>query len=177
MNWDRATDIMVYTAIATIGIFAVMGIYQWITRKSLKKVDKTLWFLLVPLVLLVITYFLFDHVFIWNTRPNGSGEPSFPSTHTMITATAFFCAAIALPRYVKQKSLLIFLDLVMLSFVILVPVGRVLANKHWVSDCIGGLIFSAIFAGIYFILVQKFAKDTGKTTKDTKDAKKEAKDE
>lgn len=158
MDWDKATDIMVYAALATVGIFAVMGLYQWITRKSLKKVDKTIWFLLIPLVLLVITYFLFDHVFIWNVRPDGSGEPSFPSTHTMITATVFFCTAIALPKYIKQKSLLAFLDLVMLAFVVLVPVGRVIANKHWTSDCIGGLIFAAIFAAIYLYFVKKFVK-------------------
>ena len=158
MNWDKATDIMVYAAIATIGVFAIMGIYQWITRKSLKKVDKTLLFMLVPLILLVVTYFLFDHVFIWNVRPDGSGEPSFPSTHTMITATAFFCTAIALPKYIKQKFLLGFLDLAMLAFVVLVPVGRVLANKHWISDCIGAIIFSVAFAVIYFVLVKKYAK-------------------
>lgn len=165
MNWDKATDIMVYAAIATIGIFAIMGLYQWITRKSLKKVDKAIWLLLVPLALMVIVYFLFDHVFIWNTRPDGSGEASFPSTHTMITATVFFCTAIALPRYIKQKSLVAFLDLVMLVFVVLVPVGRVIANKHWISDCIGGLIFAAIFAAIYFVLVKKFAKTTKKESK------------
>ena len=169
MNWDKASDIMVYSAIATAGIFAVMAIYQWITRKSFKKIDKTLLALIAPAALLLITYILFDFIFIWNTRPDGSGEPSFPSTHTMITATVFFCTAIALPRYIKQKSLIIFLDLVMLSFVILVPVGRVLANKHWVSDCIGGLIFSAIFAGVYFFLVQKLTKDTKNTKKEIKD--------
>lgn len=149
---------MVYTAIAVIGIFAVLGLYQWITRKSLKKVDKSLLLLLVPLVLVVITYFIFDHVFILNTRPDGSGEPSFPSTHTMITATAFFCTAILLPKYIKSKTLVAFLDILMLAFVVLVPVGRVLANKHWTSDVIGGLIFSLIFAAIYFILVKKITK-------------------
>lgn len=162
MDWDKVTDIMVYAAIVTAGIFAVMGLYQWITRKSLKKVDKTIWFLLIPLTLLVITYFLFDHIFIWNVRPDGSGEPSFPSTHTMITATVFFCAVIALPKYIKQKSLLIFLDLVMLTFVILVPVGRVIANKHWISDCVGGLIFAAIFAAIYLYFIKKFVKGNQK---------------
>ena len=158
MNWDKATDIMVYTAIATAGILAVLGIYQWITRKSFKKIDRCLVALIVPAILVVTTYFIFDHVFILNVRPDGSGEPSFPSTHTTITATVFFCTAIALPKYIKQKSLLIFLDLVMLAFVILVPVGRVLANKHWVSDCIGGLIFAAIFAGIYLYFIKKFTR-------------------
>ncbi len=149
---------MVYTAIATAGIFAVLAIYQWITRKSFAKIDKTLLALVVPAVLVVITYFLFDHVFVWNTRPDGSGEASFPSTHTMITATIFFCTAIILPRYIKNKPLLIFLDLIMLVFIILVPVGRVLANKHWISDCIGALIFSALFTSIYYLTVKNLER-------------------
>lgn len=158
MNWDKATDIMVYTAIATAGLLAVLGIYQWITRKSFKKIDKALLALIVPAVLVVATWLIFDKIFVLNTRPDGSGEPSFPSTHTMITATIFFCTAIILPRYIKSRPLQIFLDLIMLAFVILVPVGRVLANKHWTSDVIGGLIFSVIFAGIYFVIVKKLTK-------------------
>ena len=158
MDWNKATDIMVYAALATAGIFATVALCQLIKRKSFKKVDKTLWLFLVPLSLMVITYFLFDHVFIWNVRPDGSGEPSFPSTHTMITATIFFCAAVALPKYIKQKSLIAFLDLIMLAFVVLVPVGRVIANKHWISDCLGAIAFSAIFALFYLILVKVFTK-------------------
>ncbi|MBQ3441571.1 phosphatase PAP2 family protein [Candidatus Saccharibacteria bacterium] len=175
MNWDKATDIMVYTAIIAAGILAVLAIYQWITTKSFWKIDKTLIALIVPAVLVVITYFLFDHVFIWNTRPDGSGESSFPSTHTMITATIFFCVAIALPRYIKNKYLLAFLDLVMLAFIILVPVGRVLANKHWVSDCIGAIIFSVIFAGIYYLTVKNLenSKNSRKTPEKSKNSKKE----
>lgn len=158
MNWDKITDIMVYTALATAGIFAVLALYQWITRKSFKKIDKALLALIVPAVLVVATWLIFDKLWILNTRPDGSGEPSFPSTHTMITATIFFCTAILLPKYIKNKFALAFLDIIMLAFVILVPIGRVLANKHWTSDVIGGLIFSVIFAGIYFIIVKKLTK-------------------
>ena len=175
MDWDKASDIMVYSAIATAGIFAVMAIYQWITRKSFKKIDQPLLALIAPAALLLITYVLFDFVFIWNTRPDGSGEASFPSTHTMITATVFFCTVIALPKYIKQKFLLVFLDLVMLAFIILVPIGRVLANKHWVSDCIGGLIFSVIFAVVYYLVLKKLTSTT--SVKDTKNTKKETKNE
>ncbi len=158
MNWDKATDIMVYTALATAGILAVLAIYQWITRKSFKKIDKALIALIVPAILVVATYFIFDKIWVLNTRPDGSGEPSFPSTHTMITATIFFCTAIILPRYIKQKYLLAIIDLLMLAFIILVPVGRVLANKHWTSDVIGGLIFSVIFAAVYFVAVKLLTK-------------------
>jgi len=158
MDWDKATDIMVATAIATAIIFFVMGVTQWFKRKSFKKIDKPLLALIAPYALVAITYIIFDYIFILNTRPDGSGEPSFPSTHTMITTTFLLCAAILLPYYIKQKSIIVFLDLVMLAFIVLVPVGRVLANKHWISDCVGGIIFSLIFAGIYLILVKKLTK-------------------
>lgn len=154
MDWDKATDIMVATAIATAIIFFVMGVTEWFKRKSFKKIDKPLLALIAPYTLVAITYIIFDYIFILNTRPDGSGEASFPSTHTMITATFLLCTAILLPYYIKQKSLIALIDFIMLAFIILVPVGRVLANKHWVSDCVGGLIFSVIFAVIYFITLK-----------------------
>ena len=162
MNWDKATDIMVATAIATAIIFFVMGVTQWWGRKSFKKIDKPLLSLIVPYALVAITYVIFDYIFVLNTRPDGSGEASFPSTHTLITTTFFLCAAIVLPYYIKQKSIVALLDVIMLVFIVLVPVGRVLANKHWVSDCIGGIIFSVIFAGIYFFIVKKICKKGAK---------------
>ena len=158
MNWDKATDLMIYSALSTVAVLGVTGICQWIKRKSFKKIDKSIRALLVPLFLVVITWFIFDYVFVLNTRPDGTGEPSFPSTHTMITATVFFCTAILLPKYAKSKSLQVFLDLIMLSFVILVPIGRVIANKHWVSDVIGGLIFATIYAGAYFATLKLISK-------------------
>ncbi len=158
MDWDKVTDIMVIISIIAIGIFGIIGLYQWFTRKSFQKIDKPIIALIVPLALVVVTWLIFDHFWILNTRPDGSGEPSFPSTHTMITATSLFCVAILLPHYLKNKSLIALLDFLMLIIIVLVPVGRVLANKHWISDVIGGLVFSLIFATIYFVLVKKFTK-------------------
>lgn len=158
MNWDKATDIILYTAILLVAILGVMGLYQWITRRSFMKIDKPLLALIAPLALIVITYFVFDKFLILNTRPDGSGEPSFPSTHIMIVSTVFFCTAILLPYYVKNKPIQIFLDLAMLAFIVLVSVGRVLAHKHWTSDVIAGLIFAALFTGIYYFTVKKLQK-------------------
>lgn len=158
MDWDKATDIVLYAAIATVGVFVVLGLYQWITRKSLKKVDRSLLLLIIPLGLMAIVYVLFDKFIVLNTRPDGSGEPSFPSTHAMVIATIFACTAIVLPQYLKSKTLCAVLDVVLLAFTILASVGRVLANKHWASDVIAGLVFAAVFAGTYFFLVRTFQK-------------------
>ena len=155
MNWDKATDIILITAIATLGIFALLGLYQWISRNSLKKVDKSLPAMLIPLVLMAATYFVFDKFWVLNTRPDGSGEPSFPSTHVMVVATIFALVALNLPRYVKSKTLRIVLYLAMLALTALVSVGRVLANQHWSSDVAGALIFATIFTIIYYVIARK----------------------
>ncbi len=151
MDWDKSTDIILIASIASLAVFAILGLCQLIKRKSIKKVDKELLFMLLPLILMVIVYVVFDKVLIWNTRPDGSGEPSFPSTHVMVVTTIFLLIALALPRYIKSKAACAVLDLMMLVFIILNGVGRVLANKHWASDVVGALAFSLIFALIYYL--------------------------
>lgn len=155
MKWDLITNIILATALAVLAVFAIIGLCQWIKRKSLKKVDKPLLAMVIPFLLIVITYIVFDKLFVLNTRPDGSGEPSFPSTHTMVTTTIFACVAFLLPKYIKNKSLCIVLDIIMLALTILVAVGRVLANKHWTSDVIAGLIFAAIFTIIYYLIIRR----------------------
>ena len=156
MQWTKITDIILLASFAILGVFAILGLCQWISRKSLKKVDKSLLWLLLPLALMAITYVVFDKFLIWNTRPNGSGEPSFPSTHTMVVATIFFLVAVILPRYVKSRLACIIIDMLMLALLSLVCVGRVAANMHWVSDVIGGLAFAAIFTVIYFLITRRY---------------------
>lgn len=155
MNWDLITNIILASSLAVLAIFAILGLYQWITRKSLKKVDKNLLAFLVPLVLIVIVYIVFDKLWVLNTRPDGSGEPSFPSTHTMLTATIFAITAINLKTYIKNKPLRIFLCVIMATLTILIAIGRVLANKHWTSDVIAGLIFAALFTAIYYLILRR----------------------
>lgn len=155
MQWSKITDIILVAALAVFAVFAILGLCQWIKRKSLKKVDKPLLLSLIPLSLMAATFIIFEKFLILNTRPNGSGEPSFPSTHTMVVATIFLLTTIILPNYIKSKTARVIMDIVMLLFIILVSVGRVLANMHWVSDVVGGLIFAAIFTVIYYLILRR----------------------
>lgn len=156
MQWDFISDVILLSALATLAVFAFLGLCQWIKRKSLKRVDKPILWMLLPLFLLLVTYIVFDKFFVLNTRPNGSGEPSFPSTHVMVTATIFSLVVIILPNYIKSKIARITLDLMMLVLLVLICFGRVLANMHWISDVIGGLIFATIFATIYYLIIRRY---------------------
>ncbi len=158
MDWEKITDIILYSSIAVLGVFVILGLYQWISRKSIKKVDRKILAMIPPLILMAITYVVFDKFIVLATRPNGSGESSFPSTHVMVVATIFFMTIIALPKYLKSKSLCTFLDLVMSALICLVAYGRVEANMHWPTDVIFGVVFAAVFATIYYLLSKKRKK-------------------
>ena len=155
MQWELITNIILILSLITLGIFAVIGLYQWITRKSIKKVDKQIRWMPLPLALMTITYFIFDKLLVVNVRPNGSGESSFPSTHSMIVATIFFMVTIILPKYIKSKKLRIVLELLMFIGISLTCTGRVLANLHWPLDVIGALVFAFIFTEIYYQIIKK----------------------
>jgi undecaprenyl-diphosphatase len=157
MQWDLITNIILISSILTLAIFVILGVYQWATRKSLKKVDPELLWFPLPLVLAALTYLIFE-IFPVNYRPNGSGESSFPSTHTMIVSTIFFVVMMILPRYVKNKAIRIVLDIIMLALIVLVSVGRVNANMHWIIDAIGGVAFAFAFSEIYYFAYKKFKK-------------------
>jgi len=158
MNWGLITNIILITAFAVLAVFVVLGLCQLIKRRSLKKVDKELLCAIIPLTLVAATYFVFDKLIILNTRPNGSGEPSFPSTHVMITATIFFITALILPKYVKSLSVRAILYAIMLTLLVTISAGRILANMHWLSDVIGALIFAVIFALIYYLITKFLTK-------------------
>lgn len=161
MEWEKITDIILLTSFAVLAVFVGLGLYQWITRKSIRKVDKRILLMPIPLALMAATYFIFDKILVLNTRPDGTDEPSFPSTHVMVVATIFFLATLNLNKYVKQKSLQFILDAVMLILISLTCTGRVLADKHWLSDVIGALIFAFIFSEIYYLMIKKRSKKHG----------------
>jgi len=164
MQWELITNIILIIAILTLGVFAVLGLYQWIKRKSIVKVDRELVWMLLPLMLMAITYFIFNKLLILSTRPNGSSEASFPSSHVMVVTTIFFLTTLILPKYIKSKTTRIILEVLMFIGISLTCVGRVLADLHWPADVIGGVAFAFVFSEIYFQII-KYQKKSKKAKK------------
>ena len=157
--WELITNIILVLAILTLGAFIILGLYQWAKRRDFAKIDPEIAWMTVPTVLMAITYLIFDHVFILATRPNGSGEPSFPSTHVMVVATIFFVTTIILPHYVKNKTARIILELFMIVAISLTCTGRILSNMHSLGDVIGGLVFAFVFSEIYYQIIKRSKKN------------------
>lgn len=126
-------------------IFAFMGLYQLIQRKSIKKVDRKIIGLGIYYVILIIVYIFFE-TFIINYRPiliDGFLEPSYPSTHIMISLCVLIPAHFMIKEMIKNKVLIITINLLISLVLIIIIFGRILSGVHWMTDIIGGLLLSS----------------------------------
>ena len=166
--WEIITNIILGIAILTLVAFLCLGLYQWIKHKDFGKIDPEIAWMTVPIVLMAITYVVFDKFIILSTRPNGSGEPSFPSTHVMVVATIFFMVTIILPHYIKNKTTRIVLEVLMVIAISLTCTGRILSDMHSLGDVIGGLVFAFIFSEIYYQIIKRSKKNAKRLYKNNK---------
>lgn len=156
---DKLTDIPLYIAFAECAFFAFLGLYELIKRKSLLKVDRSIYALALIYIVMVVLYFVFDHMAI-NMRPvliDGALEPSFPSTHTMMTLTIYGTGIVAFRQiYKNQKSLNTIVLIVSTALITFAVAGRLLCGIHWLSDIAGGLFIGATLIMLYKFLVSVF---------------------
>ena len=159
MEWTKITDIILIASIVILWLFALLGLIQWITRKSLFKVDKQILWMILPMALMAIVYLVCDKFLtpdkfsFMPTRPDGSGEPSFPSTHVMVVTTIFFCISAALAKYIKSKGVIALIDILMFALASVVATGRIVSQKHSYIDVIGAVVFAFIFYEIYYFCI------------------------
>ena len=125
--------------------FAVLGLIQWIRRKSLFKVDGSI-LALGGFYMLVLASYLFFERFVINYRPvliDGFLEASYPSSTTLLvlcimpTTMIQFKDRIGSP--VVRKGVLAILAV----FTVFMTVGRLISGVHWLTDIIGGVLLSA----------------------------------
>ena len=150
--YNSMSQVGLYLSFIIIAGFAITGFYQLIKRKSLFKVDLDIILFGVGVIVLIITWLLFDKVIAYNYRPiyvNKNLEGSFPSTHVLFTTFVLVSAfGISLNREKNN-----FYNLAILVIAILVitltSLCRVLSGMHWATDVLGGLLLGL---GYFFIL-------------------------
>ena len=105
MTLYNITDWAGVAAIAVAFGFAVLGLFEWIKRKSILKVDKSLLLLGAFYVFVFAVYLLFEFVVI-NRRPvliNGILEASYPSSTTTLALCVFPTAMLQFARIIKNQ--------------------------------------------------------------------------
>ena len=131
--------------------FAMLGLAQWIKRKSLLKVDRSL-LALGGFYVVVLAAYLFFEIVVINYRPvllGGYLEASYPSSTTMLVMCVMPAAMIQLHARIEND---VFRRCVMISiavFIVFMVIGRLMSGVHWLSDIIGGALLSAGLVIIY----------------------------
>lgn len=131
--------------------FAVLGLVQWIRRKSILKVDFSL-LALGGFYLLVLAAYLFFESHVVNYRPvliGGYLEASYPSSTTMMALCVMPTAAMQLNGRVKAAAARKLISAVTGLFTAFMVIGRLISGVHWFSDIVGGMLLSAALVMFY----------------------------
>lgn len=158
--WYTITDYLGLAAIAIAACFAILGLYQLITRKSLKKVDADIYALAGCYIAAMLVYFIFEHIII-SYRPIDLGaglEASFPSSHTVLSLCITCTAIEQLSRRIKNVPLCIALCAGCGVLGTVIVVGRVISGVHWFTDILGGVLISAAIVLLYLGICEKLRK-------------------
>lgn len=132
--------------------FSILGLVQWIKRKSLIKVDYSILLLGGFYIIVMLVYILFELLFI-NYRPvliNGYLEVSYPSSTTMLVMCIIPTAMMQFDTRIRNKTFRKLVLFLLAAFTIFMVLGRLAAGVHWITDIIGGALFSAGITLIYY---------------------------
>ena len=154
MLFYRLSEVLLIAAILLAFLFALKGLVQMLRRCSIARVDSRILLLGTMFVLVIVTYFLFEKVII-NYRPvltEEGLEASFPSSHTMVSMTVFGCTRAFFKTEPGDTSVI---RGVLLAGLVLSPLFRLLSGMHWLTDIIGGCLYSIMFIMLYKTLLKE----------------------
>ena len=152
----KLTKYLGYLAILICVFFAALGVLEFISKKSLKRIDPGLMILGAFYVAVVLFYVLFMKVVV-NYRPvleDGALESSYPSSHTMLAVCVFLSAAIQISRGKGSEGFKKLIKVVMIILTVVMVVGRLLSGVHWFTDIVGGVLLSAALLSMYTAAVR-----------------------
>ena len=131
--------------------FALLGLVQWIGRKSLRKVDRSI-LVLGGFYLVVLGAFLFFEEVVVNYRPvliEGVLEASYPSSTTLLVLCVMTTAMMQLNTRIRNPKVRRWATMGITAFVLFMVVARLLSGVHWFSDIVGGILLSAGLVLLY----------------------------
>ena len=149
------TDWLGLLPIAFATGFALLGAAQWIKRKSLLRVDRSL-FVLGGFYLSVLAVYLLFENFIVNYRPvliNACLEASYPSSTTILVLCIMPTSLMQMNERIRRACYKRLISAVIIIFTVFMVIGRLISGVHWLSDIVGGILLSAGLVMMYcFIL-------------------------
>ena len=170
VNWllYTVTDWLGLVPIAVAFGFAILGLVQLIKRKSLWKVDHSILALGVFYIVVMAAYIFFEVVVI-NYRPtliDGYLEASYPSSTTMLVMCVMPTAAMQLNVRIKNTVFRRCAIITIVAFTAFMVIGRLVSGVHWITDIIGGALFSAGIVMIYKAIINLCDNNANKQKKE-----------
>ena len=159
----KVSEVLGYLVFLVIAVFAFIGCYQLIKRKSLMKVDKDLYALAITYVFTFALYIFFDKALVINLRPiimagESIAEPSFPSSHTLL-AVSVLGTAISECGKIRKKSFRVSLVIVLAILMGATVLSRLFSGVHWVTDIIAGILWGEVMMTLYQLFSTLLAKE------------------
>jgi len=125
-------------------LFAVLGIYQAIKRKSIRKVDFDILILGCYYVVVILCYLIFEMIPI-NYRPiliDGRIEASYPSSTTLLVLSIMPTLVFGAGNRLRNKTVVCRIHFLTVLFCVFMVVARLVSGVHWLSDIVGGILLS-----------------------------------
>ena len=125
--------------------FAVLGLVQWIKRKSIRKVDASI-LILGGFYVVTLAAYLFFESYVVNYRPvliEGFLEASYPSSTTLLVLCVMPTARMQLRQRIQHPVVCRCVCTAIDVFIAFMIVGRLVSGVHWLTDIIGGILLSA----------------------------------
>ena len=135
--------------------FGILGLTQWIKRKSICKVDHDILILGGFYIITIAAYLLFESVVI-NYRPvliGGILESSYPSSTTMLVMCVMPTAVMQFNSRIRNKLLRNIVAATLVAFIAFMAIGRLLSGVHWLTDIVGGALLSTGLVLMYRAIV------------------------
>lgn len=141
----RLTDLLSIVPLALVAGFGLLGLVQWVRRKKLLAVDRSI-LALGGFYGAVLAAFVLFEVLEVNYRPvliEGVVEASYPSSTTMLSLCVLVTAMLQLRERMKEGALRGLVLAALAALAAFLVVGRVISGVHWLSDIVGGMLLSA----------------------------------
>ena len=135
--------------------FALLGLAQWIKRKNILKVDRSI-LILGAFYIVTLAAYLFFESYVINYRPvliAGYLEASYPSSTTLLVLCVMPTAGMQLQGRIKSHALRTVVTVAITAFIVFMVAGRLVSGVHWLTDIIGGILLSAGLVMIYDSLI------------------------
>ncbi|MBR4991462.1 MAG: phosphatase PAP2 family protein [Clostridia bacterium] len=151
MGLYTVTDWLGLVPLCLVFGFGMLGLVQWIGRKDIRRVDRSL-LILGGFYVTVLAAFLFFERAVVNYRPvliDGCLEASYPSSTTLLVMCVMPTAILQLDSRIRRPAVRQCLRLLLVGFMIFMVTARLLSGVHWLSDIIGGALLSAGLVMLY----------------------------